>query len=61
MMPAAAKTARPRRWPLREIMNAIYYVMRVGIGWRLLAPKQSSATDATNGSIAPDADISATI
>lgn len=36
MMPAAAKTGRPRRWSLREIMNAIFYVMRGGIGWRLL-------------------------
>ena len=36
MMPEAAKTGRPRRWPLREIMDAIFYVMRGGIGWRLL-------------------------
>jgi len=36
MMPPAAKTGRPRRWTLREIMNAIFYVMRGGIGWRLL-------------------------
>lgn len=36
MMPPAAKTGRPRRRPLREIMNAIFYVMRGGIGWRLL-------------------------
>jgi len=32
MMPPAAGTGRPRRWPLREIMNAIFYVMRGGIG-----------------------------
>jgi transposase len=36
MMPPVAKTGRPRQWPLREIMNAIFYVMRGGIGWRLL-------------------------
>lgn len=36
MMPRPAKTGRPRRWSLREIMNAIFYVMRGGIGWRLL-------------------------
>ena len=23
-------------WPLREIMNAIFYVLRGGIAWRLL-------------------------
>lgn len=36
MMPAALRTGRPRTWPLREIMDAIFYVMRGGIGWRLL-------------------------
>lgn len=36
MMPVASRTGRPRKWPLREIMNAIFHVMRGGIGWRLL-------------------------
>ena len=27
---------RPRRWPLREILNGIFYVLRGGIAWRLL-------------------------
>lgn len=36
LMPTASPTGRPRRWPLREIVNAIFYVMRGGIGWRLL-------------------------
>jgi transposase len=27
MMPPAAKTGLPGRWSLREIMNAIFYVM----------------------------------
>jgi putative transposase len=35
-MPARRSTGRPRKWPLREIMNAIFYVMRGGIAWRLL-------------------------
>ena len=26
---------RPRAWPAREIMNAIFYVLRGGIAWRL--------------------------
>jgi transposase len=26
----------PRRWPTREIRNAIFYVLRGGIAWRLL-------------------------
>jgi transposase len=29
-------TERPRSWPLREIVNAFFYVLRGGIAWRLL-------------------------
>jgi len=36
LLPPAKKTGRPRAWPLREIVNAIFYVMRGGIAWRLL-------------------------
>ena len=28
--------AAPRKWPLREIMNAIFYMMRSGCQWRML-------------------------
>ena len=35
-MPPPARTGRPRRWPMREIVNAIFYVLRGGIAWRLL-------------------------
>jgi putative transposase len=31
-----AKTGRPRDWPLREVLNAIFYVLRSGCPWRLL-------------------------
>jgi transposase len=27
---------RPREWPMREIVNGIFYVMRAGCPWRLL-------------------------
>jgi transposase len=27
---------RPREWPMREIINGIFYVMRAGCPWRLL-------------------------
>ena len=33
---APSRRGRPRAWPLREIVNAIFYVMRGGIAWRLL-------------------------
>lgn len=36
IMPFVARTGRPRKWPLREILNAIFHVMRGGIGWRLV-------------------------
>lgn len=35
-MPPPARTGRPREWPMREIMNAIFYVLRAGCPWRLL-------------------------
>jgi len=36
LLPPARKTGRRRAWPLREIVNAIFYVLRGGITWRLL-------------------------
>lgn len=36
MLPVAGSTGRPREWSMREIMNAIFYVLRGGIAWRLL-------------------------
>jgi putative transposase len=35
-MPRPARTGRPRTWTLREIMNAIFYVLRSGCAWSLL-------------------------
>lgn len=35
-MPTPEQTGRPREWPMREIMNAIFYVLRAGCAWRLL-------------------------
>ena len=36
LLPPACRTGRPRAWPMREIINAIFYVMRAGCPWRLL-------------------------
>jgi transposase len=36
LMPAPRSCGRPRTWPLREIVNAIFYVLRGGIAWRLI-------------------------
>ena len=35
-MPVPAKTGRPRQWSMREIMSAIFYVLRAGCAWRML-------------------------
>jgi transposase len=36
LLPMPKTRGRPRGWPLREIVNAIFYVMRSGCPWRLL-------------------------
>ena len=35
-LPSPNSTGRPRAWPMREIINGIFYVMRSGCPWRLL-------------------------
>jgi transposase len=35
-LPANATCGRKRAWPMREVINAICYVLRGGIAWRLL-------------------------
>jgi transposase len=36
LLPRPRTTGRPRAWPLREIVNGIFYVMRSGCTWRQL-------------------------
>jgi putative transposase len=36
LLPPAKPKGRPRAWPMREIVNAIFYVLRGGLAWRLL-------------------------
>jgi putative transposase len=46
LIPAPKRTGRPLSWPLREIVNAIFDVMRGGVAWRLLPsdlPPKSTA------------------
>ena len=35
-LPKPCATGRPRAWPMREIVNGIFYVMRAGCPWRLV-------------------------
>lgn len=36
LLPIPGMTGRRREWPMREIVNAIFHVLRGGITWRLL-------------------------
>src|SRR3712207_8417751 len=36
LLPPARPTGRRRAWPEREVVNAIFYVLRAGCAWRLL-------------------------
>ena len=36
LMPRPAPCGRPPLWTTREVLNAIFYVLRGGIAWRLL-------------------------
>ncbi len=36
LMPAPSKVGRPRKWPLREVWDAILYVATAGCQWALL-------------------------
>jgi putative transposase len=36
LLPPPARTGRRRSWTMREIMNAIFYVLRGGCPWRML-------------------------
>ncbi len=35
-LPSAPRLGRPRRWSPREIMNALLYILRGGLPWRML-------------------------
>jgi transposase len=36
LLPPPAETGRHRAWPMREMMNAIFFVLRGGCPWRML-------------------------
>ena len=36
LVPAAKPGGRPEKYPKREILNAIFYILRGGCAWRLL-------------------------
>ena len=36
MLPEPPRLGRPRKWTLREIVNALFYHLRGGMPWRML-------------------------
>jgi putative transposase len=36
LLPPAKTTGRPRQWPLRLILDGIFYLVRSGCAWRML-------------------------
>jgi transposase len=36
LLPARSKLGRPAKWPLRIIMDAILFILRGGVAWRML-------------------------
>jgi putative transposase len=38
LLPPPSSVGRPAEWPMREIVNATFYVLRGGIAWRMLPP-----------------------
>ena len=36
LTPPANAGGRPRKWPLRKIFNAVFYLLRSGCQWRML-------------------------
>ena len=38
LLPPPSPVGRPPEWPMREIVNAIFYILRGGISWRMLPP-----------------------
>jgi len=38
LLPPRRPVGRPPAWPMREILDAIFYVLRGGVPWRLLPP-----------------------
>ena len=43
-LPPASSVGRPRKWPMRRIVEAMLYLLRGGLPWRMLPPGFPPAT-----------------
>ncbi len=53
-LPAACRCGCPRKWEMREIVNAIFYVLRGGITWA--TPALRGTTEAVKRAYQPAGD-----
>jgi len=44
LLPPASSVGRPRKWPLQRIVEAMLYLLRGGLPWRMLPPGFPPAT-----------------
>jgi transposase len=54
--PPSAETGQRRSWPMRELMNALFFVLRGGCPWRMLPehfPPHQTAYRWFNAAISP--------
>ena len=58
-LPKLSATGRPREWPMREIVNGIFYVTRAGCPWRL-PPNDLPGTDVVPPAPAPANSVTVT-
>jgi transposase len=59
-LPAPKASGRPRIYPSREILDAIFYVLRSGCAWRLLPhdlERRGRRSTTTCASLAPGRDV----
>ena len=54
LLPRPRTTGRPRVWPLREIVNGIFYVIRSGCTWRARLAVRSSPIRGRSGTSSRD-------
>ncbi|MBB4660365.1 IS5 family transposase [Parvularcula dongshanensis] len=36
LLPESSSVGRPRKWPLRALLDAVFYILRTGCPWRLI-------------------------
>lgn len=45
LVPGDSKLGRPARYPKREILNSIFYIVRSGCAWRMMPPRPAAVED----------------